>query len=32
MLDFTLETEPEKVLMALRPLLIPVYEDAGLAA
>jgi hypothetical protein len=26
MLDFTLETDPQVVLLALRPLLIPVYE------
>jgi len=26
MLNFTLDTDPEVVLFALRPLLIPVYE------
>ena len=31
MLDFTLETDSEKVLQALRPLLIPVYEALELA-
>jgi hypothetical protein len=30
--DFTLETDPEEVLLALRPLLIPVYEALELSA